>query len=141
VSRPKADSHARLARILHASLSAGQVVMFGAFLFVSSRTGPLLGEDPGRVADVITGAACVALAVVLFWLRPRVPSRSATVTPDAYWADAAVRLRAQLVWAVAEAAAVLALAAFLLGGTTVGGVVALAAMLVFVSLRPASFEG
>jgi len=134
-------NHARLVRILHGALAAGQVVMFGVFLFVSSRTGPLLGEDAGLVADALMAVACVALAVVLLWLRPRVPPRSPTVTPDAFWTDQDVRTRAQLVWAVAEAAAVLALVGFLFTGTTIGGVVALSAMLVFVSLRPAAFEG
>lgn len=133
--------HARLVRIFHGSLAAGQVVMFGVFLFVSSRTGPLLGGNAEPIADVLMAAACVVLAVVLIWLRPRVPRRSATVPPDAYWADASTRVRAQIVWAVAEAATVLALVAFLFAGTTVGGVVALSAMLVFVSLRPAAFEG
>lgn len=136
----EAGGHARLVRVLHTSLLAGQIVIFAAFAFVVSRTGPLLGDAGTLVGQALTGVAVVQLAVTVLMLRPRVPERLSSVDKDAYWADARVRTPAQVVWVVAEAATFVALTGYLLTGMTMAGVVGLVGVATFAWLRPGSFE-
>jgi len=127
--------------VLYGSLLAVQVVTFATFAFVVSRTGPLLGDMGTLVGQALTGVAVVQLAVAVLMLRPRIPERLSNVDREAYWATAAARTAALLVWAVAEGATIVALVAYLLTGLALAGAMALVAIATFVWLRPGGFEG
>jgi hypothetical protein len=129
-------------RILHGSLAAGLGLTLAVVLFLRYRgVVPLLRSDTGRdlIALAMSGAACVAIAVGLLALRPRVPRRVPGQTVDAYLDREDVIARALLVWALCEGGGMIAAVAFALTGAIGPAIVSAAALVALVFYGPAYF--
>ncbi len=114
-TRPVAG--ARGARILHAALVIGSILVGVVFFFV------------------------VRLAFAIAFFRPRIPQRRMDQGPDEYWMTNEARGAAVIVWATVEAAGLIAWVGYFLTGRAVPAAVAALAVVTLITLRPSRLEG
>lgn len=126
-----------MARFIHASLIVG-VLLFAAVSHFVMR--PAMSDQPlpAVVTVALLAASLVATALAVLVLRPRIPRRSADESADLYWAAAATP--ALLAWAPLEAAAIMALVAYMLGASLIALGVAAVALLGMIALNPGRLE-
>jgi hypothetical protein len=105
------------------------------FMLLPNHT-PSGNLDP-LIPWILTIALC--LCAVSMLLMQRVPRPDDTETAGAFWLRAASP--ALITWAPLEAAALLSIVTYSQTGSTAAIVVAAVAVLIFVLLRPAYFEG
>lgn len=128
-------------RLLHATMVIGPLVILAIYAYLLfAVTGPIL-ETGGVIGLALALAAgmTVVLATTLF--RGRVPRRPATQPVAAFWAEATTIGAAIVLWAMFEAAVVIALTAWLLSGSMVALVVALIALGVLILHSPGHLAG
>jgi hypothetical protein len=131
---------ARGARILHAALVIGSILVGIVFFFVVRRNGPALGDVP--LAGYLTaGLGLVELAFAIGFFRPRIPQRRMDQGPDEYWMTNEARGAAVLVWVMVEAAGLIAWVGYFLTGRAVPAAVAALALVTLITLRPSRLEG
>lgn len=127
------------ARLLHAALLAGVLVMLGALTFVRQATGSPVAPLPLSALRLAAfGAAVVALAANRA-LRTGLPGPGGERDRPAWWQENGGRVLA--IWALAEGAATVGAALWFLSGDAV--VLAVASgvgLLLLLTGRPASFE-
>lgn len=136
--QPQADPRA-VARVIHLSLALSVILTFAVFLFLRSRG---ISGDAG-LTDLfrLIGYAIVAAgALVVLFIRSRIPARRADDGVSDWWTDH--QARALLAWALAEGAG--------LAGVVIGWVgdslevmvlgVAVSLALLFIT-RPKRLEG
>jgi hypothetical protein len=124
-------------RIMHAVITLGLVAIAIAFgVIVRILRGPLMPGVPrlGAVLAALAGALLVAgLAVV----RPGIPTRDASLSLDAYWAQPAARGRALLLWVAIEAAGIMSSIGYVCTGSLAAAGVALLAIVLLILMGPA----
>jgi hypothetical protein len=81
------------------------------------------------------------LGVAAALVRPRVPERVASQTPEVYWTAAETRGPAILLWALVEAAALVSLVGYLLTRGVPPGAAAGLAIVTLILFRPTRLEG
>lgn len=123
-------------RLIHASLVAGLILfaIVNYFLIRPQRTGSL----PASAVAILLGLSLAASALSFLVLRGRVPQRSTDESADLYWTRASAP--AIIAWAPLEGAALLALVAYMLAGSTASLVVAAIALLGLIALHPGRLE-
>lgn len=124
-------------RMIHASMTVG-VVLFAIVAHLVIR--PSFEDSPPApvVLWVLLGLSLTAMAVAILVLRPRVPRRSREDSADLYWSSAATP--ALFLWIPLELAAIAALIAYMLFGTTSTLIVAAFAIAALVLHAPALIE-
>ena len=131
---------ARGARILHAALVIGSILVGIVFFFVVRRNGPAFRDDP--LAGYLTaGLGLANLAVVIGFFRPRIPQRRMDQRPDEYWMTSEARGAAIVLWAMVEAAGLISWVGYYLTGRAVPAAVAALAVVTLITLRPSRLEG
>jgi len=131
---------ARGARILHAALVIGSILVGIVFFFVVRRNGPAFRDDP--LAGYLTaGLGLANLAVVIGFFRPRIPQRRMDQGPDEYWMTNEARGAAIVLWAMVEAAGLISWVGYYLTGRAVPAAVAALAVVTLITLRPSRLEG
>ena len=134
MGQPVPPPAARIARILHAALTAGLALAGAVLLFVArTRVTPVAGDSVGLAIAVV---AVLLLAVALRVLRPRVPQRPFDQSPDDYWGANVNRLSAIVLWAIVESAGMLGWVGHLLTGALAPAVAGVLAVLGLIALRP-----
>ena len=132
---------ARGARILHAALVIGLILVGATFFFLLRVQGqPLVGGGP-LIGYVTAGLALLNLAVVLGLLRPRIPQRRMDQSPDDYWGTNEARGAAIIIWAMIEGAGLLSWVGYVLTGGIVPAAVAALSIVALIMLRPSQLEG
>ncbi len=131
---------ARAARILHAALVIGSILVGIAFFFVVRRNGPAFRDDP-LAAYLTAGLGLANLAFAIAFFRPRIPQRRMDQGPDEYWMTNEARGAAVIVWATVEAAGLIAWVGYFLTGRAVPAAVAALAVVTLITLRPSRLEG
>ena len=141
-----APSPATTARIIHAAITAGVVILFAVFLFLRTRMSSEFPAETAGILKWVAVAVLVASAFGSYLVRSRIPAPAPSPAPasgsgrDEWWK--AVQPKAVACWAIAEGGGLTALAVgWITGNTTLmalGAGVALA--LLFVS-RPGALEG
>jgi hypothetical protein len=129
-------------RILHGSLAAGLGLALAVFLFLRYRgVVPLLRADTARdlIALAMSGAACVAIAVGLLALRPRVPRREPGQTVDAYLDREDVIAAALPIWALCEGGGMIGAVGFALTGAIAPAIVGVASLVALLFYGPGYF--
>lgn len=127
-------------RIIHLALVIGLVLVAGVFYIVRQRPGVSFGfRQPAGL--IMAGIALVNLVIALGFLAPRVPQRPVDQSADDYWTRNEIRGAAIILWAMVEAAAVLAWLGYLMTGAWVPAAVGLLAIAALTLLRPARLEG
>jgi hypothetical protein len=139
--RPKSvPGSATTARIIHAAITAGVVILFAVFLFLRTRMSSEFPAETAGILKLVAGAVLVASGFASNLVRSRIPAPTAGSSRDEWWR--ANQPKAVVCWAIAEGGGLAALAiGWLIGNTTLlalGAGVALA--LLFVS-RPEALEG
>ena len=133
------DAAARGTRIIHLGLVMG-LAMAGAIFFVLLQVrGPLLADVP-IAGFVLAGLALVLLGVAFGVLGPRVPSRRPDQSAEAYWHTNDARGSSMILWAVVDAAGMLAWVGYLLSGQLAAAGVALISIGALVVVRPSRLE-
>jgi len=130
---------ARGLRIIHSGLVVGLAlagVMFGVLLRVR---GALLADVPIAGA-VLAGLALVMLAVAVGVLRPRVPPRRPDQSAESYWLTNDARISSLVLWAIVDAAGLLAWVGYVLSGQIAAAAVALMSIAALIMLRPSRLE-
>lgn len=131
---------ARAARILHAGLAGGIILVAAVFVYRSRTTGSSFVGAP--VIGYVTAAfGLINLAVAIAFLLPRIPARSTGEAPDDYWSRNEVRIAAIIVWALIEAPGLVALVGYFLTGGIPPAVVAALAIVAILVASPARIEG
>jgi len=137
-TRPVAG--ARGARILHAALVIGSILVGIVFFFVVRRNGPAFRDDP--LAGYLTaGLGLANLAFAIAFFRPRIPQRRMDQGPDEYWMTNEARGAAIVLWAMVEAAGLIPWVGYYLTGRAVPAAVAALAVVTLITLRPSRLEG
>jgi len=135
----RATGAARGARIMHAALAIG-LLLVGATFFLVRQVQPL-DSMPG-VGLAVAGIALAVLAGCFAFLRGRVPQRHTDQSPDDYWAANENRGPAVVLWAGVDSAGVLAWMGYMIGGGQVApAAVAVLAIIGMMLVRPARLEG
>ena len=137
-------SPATTARIIHAAITAGVVILFAVFLFLRTRMRPEFPAETAGILKWVAVAVLVASAFGSYLVRSRIPAPAPAPASgsgrDEWWK--AVQPKAVVCWAIAEGGGLAALAVgWITGNTTLmalGAGVALA--MLFVS-RPGALEG
>jgi len=131
---------ARGARILHAALVIGSILVGIVFFFVVPRNGRAFRDDP--LAGYLTaGLGLANLAVAIGFFRPRIPQRRMDQGPDEYWMTNEARGAAIVLWAMVEAAGLISWVGYYLTGRAVPAAVAALAVVTLITLRPSRLEG
>ncbi len=89
----------------------------------------------------ILHAALVIGSILVGFFRPRIPQRRMDQGPDEYWMTTEARAAAVLVWAMVEAAGLIAWVGYFLTGRAVPAAVAALAVVTLITLRPSRLEG
>jgi hypothetical protein len=131
---------ARAARILHASLVLG-VILVGVVFFFVLRTIPPSFPRASILSFVTAGLGLGNLAAALALFRSKIPRRSADQTPDDYWTSAEARGIAIVTWAIIEGGGLVAWVGYLLTGTPVPAGVGVLAIAALILVRPSRLEG
>lgn len=131
---------ARGARILHAALVIGQILVGATFFFVIRTQGPLAGGSP-LIGYATAGLALAILSVAFVFLRPRIPQRSTDQSPDHYWSRAEVRGAAILIWAAVEGSGLFCWIGFVMTASIVPAAVGVLSTVTLFALRPSRLEG
>lgn len=135
----QAPGAARGARIIHAALAVG-LLLLGATFFLVRQVQPL--ESVPGVGLALAGVALAILAGCFAFLRGRVPERHSDQSPDGYWAANENRGPAVVLWAGVESAGVLGWMGYLIGGGQLApAAVAVLAIIGMMLVRPARLEG
>lgn len=135
----RATGAARGARIIHAALAVG-LLLVGATFFLVMQLQPLDGV-PG-VGLALAGVALAILAGSFAFLRGRVPQRHSDQSPDDYWAANEHRGPAIVLWAGVDSAGAVAWMGYLVGGGQLApAAVAVLAIIGMMLVRPARLEG
>jgi hypothetical protein len=128
---------ARAMRILHAVITLGLVAIAIAFgVIVPILRGPILADVP-RLGAVLAAVAGALLVATLAVIRPGVPSRDASQSLDAYWAQPAARGRAVLLWVAIEGAGIISSMGYVCTGSLAAAGVALLAIVLLIMMGPA----
>ncbi|NIR46364.1 MAG: hypothetical protein GWN99_18135 [Gemmatimonadetes bacterium] len=128
------------ARIVHAAIMVGVLVVFGVFLFLRARMDPLAAGLATPILKWVGLGILAIAALVSYTIRARIPGPTANISREQWWAD---HFGTALVsWAVAEGGG---LAAIILGwlaenSTVMAAGAAVALALLFVT-RPGALEG
>jgi len=131
---------ARGARILHAALVIGQILVGATFFFLIRKQGPLAGGSP-LIGYATAGLALAVLSVAFVFLRPRIPQRSTDQSPDHYWSRPEVRGAAILIWAAAEGSGLFCWIGFVMTASIVPAAVGVLSTITLFALRPSRLEG
>lgn len=126
-------------RILHVALTMGLVVVAGVFIMLRQSTTARFSVGP-TLGLILAGLALVQLAVVLGFLLPRLPLRTADQSPDQYWSTVA-RPDAIMLWVMTDGAGLASWVGYLLTGTVVPAGVGVLAIAALILLQPGRFEG
>jgi hypothetical protein len=131
---------ARGARILHAALVIGQILVGATCFFLIRQQGPLAGGSP-LIGYATAGLALAILSVAFVFLRPRIPQRSTDQSPDDYWSRAEVRGAAIVIWATVEGAGLFCWIGYLMTASIVPAAVGVLSSITLFALRPSRVEG
>jgi|SRR2546422_369122 len=131
---------ARGARILHATLVLGQIVVGATFFYLLRAQGQPLGGGP-LIGYVTAGLALVNLTAGLGLLRSRIPQRRMDQSPDDYWGTNEARAPSIMIWAMIEGAGLLSWVGYFLTGGIVPAAVAVLSIVALIMLRPSRLEG
>lgn len=131
---------ARGARILHAALVIGQVLVGVTFSLLILKQGPLAGGSP-LIGYATAGLALAVLSVAFAFLRPRIPQRSTDQSPDDYWSRAEVRGAAIVIWATVEGSGLFCWIGYVMTASIVPAVVGVLSTFTLFALRPSRLEG
>ncbi len=131
---------ARGARILHAALVIGQILVGATFFFLIRQQGPLAGGIP-LIGYATAGLALAILSVTFVFLRPRIPQRSTDQSPDHYWSRPDVRGAAILIWAAVEGSGMFCWIGFVMTASIVPAAVGVLSTITLFALRPSRLEG
>jgi hypothetical protein len=131
---------ARGARILHAALVIGQILVGTTFFFLIRKQGPLAGGTP-LIGYATAGLALAILSVAFVFLRPRIPQRSTDQAPDDYWSRADVRGAAIVMWAVVEGSGLFCWIGYVMTASIVPAAVGVLAIITEFALRPSRLQG
>lgn len=129
----------RGARIIHAALAIGLLLLGGTFFLVLKVQGQPLGGVPG-IGVVLAGVALAILMVSLLLLRGKVAARRSDQSPVDYWRSNENRGPALMLWVGIESAGILSWLGYILSGHLAPAAVALIAIAALVVLRPARLE-
>jgi len=132
---------ARGARILHAALVIGLILVGATFFFLLRVQGRPVGGGGPVIGYLTAGLALVNLAVVLGLLRPRIPQRRMDQSPGDYWGTNEARGAAIIIWAMIEGAGLLSWVGYVLTGGIVPAAVAALSIVALIMLRPSQLEG
>src|SRR6266566_1602057 len=136
----RAVAVARGARILHAALGIGQILVGATFFFLLRKQGPLGGGSP-LIGYATAGLALMNLSVAFVLLRPRIPHRSTDQSPDDYWSRPEVRGAAILIWSVVEGSGLFCWVGYVMSGNIVPAGVGVLSIITLIALRPSRLEG
>lgn len=132
-------SSARGARILHGALVLGSIMVGAVFFYLVRTLGP---SFPNAIVAYVTAAvALVNMTFAVAFFRPRIPERRTDEAPDDYWSRNEVRGAAVIIWAMVEAAGLLAWVGYLLTGNGAPAAVGLLAIGALILTRTARIEG
>jgi len=132
---------ARGARIIHAALVIGQILVGVTFFFLLRVQGqPLAGGGP-LIGYVTAGLAIVNLTVAFGLLRSRIPQRRMDQSPGDYWSNNEARGPAVVIWAVVEGSGLFCWIGYVMTGSIVPAVVGALAIVALIMLRPSQLEG
>lgn len=135
MTTPATIPHARLARLLHASLLLTPLMFFGIAVYLGSLPSASSPDGPPalRWAGLAIGTVLVAVAAIL---RNTVPPRLAGEPEDAWWK--ANLPRAIMLWGLAETVGVAGAALSLVAGDPLGALPLVAAScILLLHLSPA----
>ena len=130
---------ARTMRLIHAAMITG-VVLFALvahFVMRPTMTTPNDTWSPAMVRTFL--GVALGLCAVALLLRRRVPRRSAGTSADAYWSSEA-RPAAMLMYGPLEAASLGSIVAYMNTGAPAAVAVGAIAVVLFITLNPASLE-
>lgn len=138
-TQPRPDI-AKVIRLIHIALTMGVALMAGVMIVMRSTGAGAAPSGTAMQGYLIAGMGVMAIAVGLAVLRPRVPARGSTESPEEYWTEMR-RAAAIVVWALIEAGGLMGVVGFMLTGLwTPLAVTAISLAGLFLT-RPASFEG
>jgi len=132
---------ARGARIIHAALVIGQILVGATFLFLLRELGRPLGGGSPLIGYAAAGLALVNLSVAFVLLRPRIPQRSTDQSPDDYWSRTEVRGAAILIWAAVEGSGLVCWVGYVMSGNIVPAGVAVLSIITLIVLSPSRIDG
>lgn len=131
-------SPAKLARMLYAALTSG-VIMFALVAhFLLKPQWATSSSFPPIVPQLFLALALGASAIALLLLRRRIPRRAIDDSADLFWSTASQP--ALIMWAVLEAASLLAILTYALTASPLALPTAVVAVLFLVVLNPAYLE-
>lgn len=132
-STAEAQSPARVARLIHASLIIGQV-LFAAVTFLQVR--PTQTDVVPLPAFAVPGLFAVSLVacIIALLLRRSIPTRPSDVSADLYWTTA--QPKAMIAWVPLEAAGLLALVVYFNSVEMAALVAAAIPLLLLIALNP-----
>ena len=129
----------RGARIIHAALAIGLLLLGGTFVLVIKVQGQPLGDVQG-IGVVLAGVALAILMVSLLVLRGKVPARRSDQSPEDHWRSNENLGPALMLWVGIESAGIVSWLGYILSGQLAPAAVALIAIAALVVLRPARLE-
>lgn len=134
------QSPGTVARIVHAAISAGLLIVFLVFVFLATGgEGPSV-SDGGRPLQIIAYALIVLAVICTQVIRGRIPRPDAGAGADEFWMSH--MSKALMLWAVAESGGLATLVlGWIVGDTTLmalGAAVGLALLFVH---RPGRLQG
>lgn len=129
---------AMVARIIHAAISSGVVVIFAVFLFLSYQSS--LGSEAGRTLRVVGYVVLAGGVLASGMLRGRIAPRRRDMDLVAWWGENLPR--AILVWALAEGGGLAAMVmGWLIGDTTLLALGAALPLALLFTSRPGRLSG
>ena len=121
VPQPTADS-----RMLYRLLRTGVTVLALVFVVLHYvRPEPILPIDEHALSSLLPAVSLAAVAIGLFVLKPRVPSRQPGQSIDQFWASSDSVGPINLFWFVMEGGAVLGAISYLMAADTASAAVML----------------
>ena len=109
-SRSSAQSPALVARVIHAAITSGVVVLFAVFLFLKSRLTADYSMQSAAVLKWVGVGIVFVSALISFTARGRLPARARGASADEWWR--VNQPKAVICWATAEGGG--------LGGVVIG---------------------
>ncbi|HSG82902.1 MAG TPA: hypothetical protein VLC48_11665 [Gemmatimonadota bacterium] len=131
---------ATTARVIHAAITAGVVIIFAVFLFLRTRTGADYPSEAAAIMRWVGLGILFVSAIFSYTMRGRIAVPASGSNVDDWWR--ANQPKAVIAWATAEGGGLAAIAiGWLISNTTLMALgVGVALALLFVS-RPGALEG
>jgi len=131
---------AMTARIIHAAISSGVVIVFAVFLYLRNQSGLQNPAETGQTLRIVGYLLLAGGVLASGMLRGRIPPRRRGSDLDEWWTQSLPR--AVVVWAVAEGGGLAAMVmGWLVGDTTLLALGAALPLALLFTSRPSRLSG